>query len=194
MTQEPKKDNTILIVVAIIGLVGTIIAATIGAVTTYNVEKMRQEAELTRIALVSNSQTNTSIPPKSISVPFELIGVWKSDNVHAPDNSWNIPYSMYFQFTNTKQNVYHGTDTFNSNRPTDVSDIVYLNINDSTFIKKFIDIPDHPEFLGKFQKWTWRFDNGNVLFTVYKTMDSQDLALNDGTITTLVTGVKVQQP
>lgn len=187
MTQEPKKDNTIRIVVAIIGVVGTIIAATIGAVTTYNVEKLRQKAELTRIAL-------ESIPPTSTSVPFDLIGVWKSDNVHAPDNSWNISYPVYFQFTNTKQNVYHGTDTFNSNRPTDVSDIVYLNINNSTFIKKLIDISDHPESLGKFQKWTWRFDNGNVLFTVYGMMDSQDQALNDGTITALATGVKVQQP
>ena len=110
-----------------------------------------------------------------------------------PDNSWNISYSMYFQFANTKQYVYHGVDAFNSNQPTDISDIVYLNINDSTLIKKIIDIPDNPESLNKFQKWTWRFDNGNVLFTIYGTMESQDLALNDGTITALATGVKVQQ-
>jgi hypothetical protein len=122
-------------------------------------------------------------------VPNSLLGVWKADDMRAPDNSWNISYSVYFQFINTKQYVYHGVDTFNSNRPTDVSDIVYLN--DSTFIKKIINIPDHPEYLGKFQKWTWRFDNGNVLFTVYGMMDSQDLALNDGTITALATGVKV---
>jgi hypothetical protein len=125
--------------------------------------------------------------------PFELSGIWKSDDLHAPDNSWNISYSVYFQFANTKQYVYHGVDTFNSNQPTDISDIVYLNISDSTFIKKLVNIPDHPEALGKFQKWTWRFENGNVLFTVYGMMDSQDQALNDGTITALATGVKVQQ-
>lgn len=188
MTQEPKKDNTIVIIVAIISVVGSIIAAIIGSVTTYNVEKLRQEAELTRIALISLPQTNT------ISAPFELIGVWKSDNVHAPDNSWNISYSIYFRFTNTKQSVYHGADAFNGNLPTDVSEIVYLNISNSTFIKKFIDIPDHPEALGKFQKWTWRLDNENVLFTIYGMMDSRELALNDATITALATGVKARQP
>jgi hypothetical protein len=151
-----------------------------------------------RLVVVFQASTSTaSLPTASTDSgekPFDLAGVWKSDNVHAPDNSWNISYSMYFQFANTKQYVYHGVDTFNSNQPTDISDIVYLNINDSTFIKKLIDIPDHPEFLGKFQKWTWRFDNGNVLFTVYGMMDSQELALNDSTITALATGIKVQQP
>lgn len=123
--------------------------------------------------------------------PFDLIGIWKTDDLHAPDNSWNISYSVYFQFTDTNQFVYHGADAFDSNRPTDVSEIVYLNINDSMFIKKLVDIPDHPEALGKYQKWTWRFENGNVLFTVYGMMDSQELALNDDTVTALATGVKV---
>jgi hypothetical protein len=124
-------------------------------------------------------------------VPSSLLGVWRADDMHAPDNSWNIPYSMYFQFKDSKQYVYHGVDTFNINQATDISDIVYLN--DSTFIKKIINTPDHPEYLGKFEKWTWRFDKGNVLFTVYGMMDSQDLALNNGVITALATGVKVQQ-
>jgi len=53
MAQEPQKSNYVLIVIAIIGLVGTIVAATIGAIGNYNTEKLRQEAELTRIALVS---------------------------------------------------------------------------------------------------------------------------------------------
>ncbi len=53
MTQEPQhKSNTVLIV-AIIGLVGTVIAAIITVMGNYNVEKLRQETELTRIALVS---------------------------------------------------------------------------------------------------------------------------------------------
>lgn len=53
MTPEPQKNNTVLIIVAIIGVVGTIVASAIGAVGNYNTEKFRQEAELTRIALVT---------------------------------------------------------------------------------------------------------------------------------------------
>ncbi|HMS00807.1 MAG TPA: hypothetical protein PKE62_16270 [Anaerolineales bacterium] len=53
MTQEPQKSNTVLIVIAVIGVVGTIVATTIGVLGNYNVEKFRQEAELTKIALVS---------------------------------------------------------------------------------------------------------------------------------------------
>jgi hypothetical protein len=50
------KNNTVLIV-AIIGVIGTIVATTIGVignyVGNYNIEKLRQESELTRIALVA---------------------------------------------------------------------------------------------------------------------------------------------
>ena len=53
MTQEPQKSNTVLIVIAIIGVIGTIIASAIGAFGSYNTEKLRQEAELTRIAFVA---------------------------------------------------------------------------------------------------------------------------------------------
>jgi type II secretory pathway pseudopilin PulG len=53
MPQESPKSNTVLIVIAIIGVIGTIVASTIGAVGNYNIEKLRQEAELTQIALVS---------------------------------------------------------------------------------------------------------------------------------------------
>jgi hypothetical protein len=53
MTQEPHKNNIVLILIAIIGVVGTVIAATITVIGNYNVEKMRQETELTRIALLS---------------------------------------------------------------------------------------------------------------------------------------------
>jgi hypothetical protein len=53
MAQEPQKNNIVLIVIAIIGVAGTIIATAIGVVGNYNIEKFRQEAELTRMALVS---------------------------------------------------------------------------------------------------------------------------------------------
>ncbi len=51
--ESQKNNNTALIVVAIIGVIGTIVASGIGAIGSYNTEKFRQEAELTRIALVS---------------------------------------------------------------------------------------------------------------------------------------------
>jgi hypothetical protein len=53
MTQEPQKNNTVLILIAIIGVLGTIVATTIGVIGNYNIEKFRQESELTRVALVS---------------------------------------------------------------------------------------------------------------------------------------------
>lgn len=65
MTQEPQKNNSILIIVAVIGLVGTITATIIGVIGNYNIEKLRQEAELTKIAFSSSTsmQTeNTQIP------------------------------------------------------------------------------------------------------------------------------------
>jgi len=52
MTQEPHKSNIALIIIAIIGVIGTVIGATITVIGNYNVEKLRQETELTRIALV----------------------------------------------------------------------------------------------------------------------------------------------
>jgi hypothetical protein len=55
MSKEPAKGNSAVIIVAIVGALSTILAASIGAITTYNVEKMRQEAELTQIALISKS-------------------------------------------------------------------------------------------------------------------------------------------
>ncbi len=156
--------------------------------------------QICKNGVVQQSQSSAATPipafisteTAEIKVQNPLLGVWKTDDMRAPDNSLYFSYSVYIQFTDTNQYVYHGVDTFNSNQPTDASTIVFFNLNDSTLIKEFINIPEHPEYLGKFQKWTWRFDNGNVLFTVYGIMDSQDLALNDSTITTLATGVKVQ--
>lgn len=53
MSQEPQKNNAVLIIIAIIGLVGTIIATTIGVIGNYNIEKLRQDTELTQISLNS---------------------------------------------------------------------------------------------------------------------------------------------
>jgi hypothetical protein len=56
-----------------------------------------------------------------------------------------------------------------------------------------VNNPDQPESLGKFEKRTWNFNNGNVEFTVYQGADSQDLALNNTSISALGTGVKVER-
>ncbi len=55
MTQESQKNNTVMIAVAIIGVIGTIIATTIGVIGNYNIEKLRQDTELTRIASMSTT-------------------------------------------------------------------------------------------------------------------------------------------
>lgn len=74
MTQEPNKSNMILIIIAIIGVCGTIIGATINVMGNINVEKIRQETELTRIALPSiatqlvlQSTANASAPVITIT-------------------------------------------------------------------------------------------------------------------------------
>jgi hypothetical protein len=141
---------------------------------------------------LTSTKTATQTPTVEPSIkPFNLIGIWKSDDMRAPDNSWNISYSIYLKFTNNKQFVYHGVEAFTKNRPTDEGDLIYQN--ESTFIKKISFIPDHPEMLGKFQKWTWRFSNGNVLFEIYRTVDSREQALNDTVFTAFSTGVKVDK-
>jgi hypothetical protein len=61
MAQEPQRNNSILLIIAVIGVVGTVIAATITVMGNYSVEKMRQEAELTRAAgpkLITITLTN----------------------------------------------------------------------------------------------------------------------------------------
>ena len=51
MTQESHKGNTALIVIAVIGVLGTVIATSLGIFGEYTIEKLHQETELTRIAL-----------------------------------------------------------------------------------------------------------------------------------------------
>jgi type II secretory pathway pseudopilin PulG len=53
MTKEPQKSHIVLILVAIIGIIGTITASAIVAFSDREIEKERQNFELTRIALVS---------------------------------------------------------------------------------------------------------------------------------------------
>jgi len=60
MTQESQKSNTVLIIIATIGVLGTILASAIGAIGNYNIEKLRQETELTQTAL--NALTPTIAP------------------------------------------------------------------------------------------------------------------------------------
>lgn len=82
MSKEHTKSNSGVILIAVIGAVSTICAASIGALTTYNVEKMRQESELTRIALVSIatqggatqvSMANTILAPTDTPYPTQTL-------------------------------------------------------------------------------------------------------------------------
>jgi hypothetical protein len=165
--------------------------ATLSAINQNKTASTEEINNQTADTITTNLQDSTPISKtKTNKKPFDLIGIWKCDDMRAPDNSWNISYSIYLKFTNTRQYVYHGIETFNNDRSTDESDIVYLN--ESTLIKKMVYIPDHQEYLGKYQKWTWRLSNGNVLFTIYEIVDSQDLSLSDKSITALATGVKVK--
>jgi hypothetical protein len=61
MTQEPQKSNVALIVIAIVGVLGTIIATSITVIGNYNVEKLRRDTELTRTALMSIATQNVAI-------------------------------------------------------------------------------------------------------------------------------------
>jgi hypothetical protein len=136
---------------------------------------------------------NTAIVETATSEKtFDLLGIWKSDDMHAPDNSWTIPNSMYLRFTPTKQYVYNGDKAYDNNQFQE-ADIVYLDVQSSTFIKKIIYGPDHPEYMGKFQKWTWIITNDIVLFTIYNLKDSLDLAMNDTSINGIASGAKVQE-
>jgi type II secretory pathway pseudopilin PulG len=53
MSKEPQKNNSVLIAIAVIGTLGTICAAGIGAMTTYNVELLRQASVQTNVAVVA---------------------------------------------------------------------------------------------------------------------------------------------
>lgn len=67
MESDSRKSNTVLILIATIGVFGTILAATIAAIGNYNVEKLRLEAVLTQTALFP---TSTSTPKPSAITPI----------------------------------------------------------------------------------------------------------------------------
>ncbi len=100
MPQETNKSNMVLLIVAIIGVCGTIIATTITVIGNNYVERVRQEAELTRIALASNvtsskeTQTvsqNTLIaqtePPASIYTVEPAITTQPNNPTEIPSTS-----------------------------------------------------------------------------------------------------------
>jgi hypothetical protein len=93
-----------LIIFAIIGVIGTVIAATISVMGNYNVEKIRQETELTRIAsvftptqsvpTVQNTQSlaPSSVPPTLITQPGPV-----SINLSLPANAGWVDTNVYVQ-------------------------------------------------------------------------------------------------
>ncbi len=87
MTQEPPKSNSVLIAItiALITVLGTIIVAVITASGNYKVEKLRQETELTRVALVS-MQTQ-SFAPQIYTAP-------STDNNSTIFPSPTVPYTQ----------------------------------------------------------------------------------------------------
>ncbi len=80
MPPKQQKSNVVL-VVAIVGVIGTVIATTITAFGNYNVEKMRQEAELTRIAIVSSAIPTVDSRTTNIFVDSRL--GWQETGVFA---------------------------------------------------------------------------------------------------------------
>ena len=69
MAQEPQKNNSVLITVAIITVIGSIIATLISVKGNYDIEKMRQETELTKIALVDQSTQQFSPTESATPTP-----------------------------------------------------------------------------------------------------------------------------
>jgi hypothetical protein len=162
------------------------------AVASINTATPKATIKMTDTTAPKMTKTSTQMPKIVVSdKSLDLIGIWKSDDMHAPDNSWKISYSVYLKFANNKQFVYHGLDAFTSNQPTDEGDLVF--IDESTFIKKIISITGHPEYLNKYQKWVWHISNNKITIEIYNAFDSQEQAQNDSIINTLATGVKVEQ-
>lgn len=109
MSPEAQKSNTVAIVVALLGVIGTIVASIIGASATIKTEKLRQESALTQIALVSigvqdrtaqattTSAISTSIPtniPTKVS-PTTIVPA-------TPSQSTSGETSFYDDFNNAE--------------------------------------------------------------------------------------------
>ena len=121
---------------------------------------------------------------------FELAGVWISEDVRASDGSWELPFPLYMVFTGAKQYTYHGTDAFNSGQLSDEAELVY--VDGSTFIKQITYAPNDPDWVGKYEKWSWYIDDGTVFFTIYQMMDSEEESLRDDTLFALATATQVE--
>ena len=91
MNQDPHKSNNVLVIIAIIGVLGTIIGATITVIGNYNVERLRQETELTRIALISiatqGGETQVSMA-STISAPIVVPTTNNTSNQGASNSKW----------------------------------------------------------------------------------------------------------
>lgn len=114
MNKEAPKGNSALIIIAIIGALSTICAASIGAMTTYNVEKLRQDSELTRIALVSTATqagvtqaamadilsmpTNTPLPTYTLQSTSTAYPTYTAlpTNIPLPTQDISLPFSDNF--------------------------------------------------------------------------------------------------
>lgn len=87
MTKESNRSNLALIVIAIIGVCGTAIGATITVIGNINVERIRQETELTRIAMSSNpAQTVQQSPATPANDPGQIVDInskldWQNSNI-----------------------------------------------------------------------------------------------------------------
>lgn len=68
MPRNSQKDNSVLILIAIIGLVSTAIGAIITVGGNIAVEKTRQEAEFTKVALLASEPTSEEIKFNSLKI------------------------------------------------------------------------------------------------------------------------------
>jgi hypothetical protein len=74
MSKKKPENNSPVVIVAVIGALSTIFAAVIGSVANYNTEKLRQESELTRIALLSMPTTEISTQlPTATTFPLPTL-------------------------------------------------------------------------------------------------------------------------
>jgi hypothetical protein len=152
MTQEPQKSNAVLIIIAVIGVIGTIVASTIGVVGNYNIEKMRQEAELTRIALVSIatrggatqiSMANTISAPTSSPYPTnEPLPTYTAYPTYtpiplptfSPTPSVSLPFIDDFNDgLDSSWRIINGAPYFNEGSLGAINEAVTIEIGDDSF-------------------------------------------------------------
>jgi hypothetical protein len=198
---EPIKNGQFTFSGSTMTITGTFEASGTSATGTWNYPECSTSGTWTATPEDTSQEiTPTIFSPNDSSIvetatsekTFDLLGIWKSDDMRAPDNSWTSPNTMYLRFTPTNEYVFNGDKAYHNNQ-SDEADIVYLDVPSSTFIKRITYSPDHSEYTGKFQKWTWSINNGTVHFTIYNLRDSLDSAMNDTSINGIASGVKIQE-